>query len=196
MPSDGPMDRRIREGLNRTAEGMELDPLVLLRDATGRGNRVLRRRRQLVVLGGITAIVVLAALVMLPLTQRDHTPVQLAEPRHASRLSGSFTRTVTGTAGAVQTGHLAGPWTLQFVGGGTARVQAPQTFQGIRSGVSFLQNGDRVRIDIFAQDLCAAQPVGSYRWTDTGDRLRFTNVNDTCKARIGLLTGGSWLRVS
>jgi hypothetical protein len=196
MPSDGQVDRRIREGLNRTAEGMELDALVLLREATGRGNRALRQRRQRVVLGGITVIVVLAALVMIPLTQRGHTPVQQAEPRHASRLSGSFTRTVSGTAGAVQTGHLAGPWTLHFVDGGTARVQAPQGFKGIRSGVSFLQNADRVRVDIFAQDLCAAQPVGSYQWIDTGDRLRFTNVDDTCKARIGLLTGGSWRHVS
>jgi hypothetical protein len=176
---------------------MELDALVLLGEATGRGNRALRRRRQVVVLGGgITVIVLLAALAMIPLTLGRHTPVQRAEPRRSSPLTGSFTRTVTGETGAVQTGHLAGRWTVHFVDGGTARVQAPQAFEGIRSGVSFLQNADRVRIDIFAQDLCAAQPVGSYQWIDTGDRLRFTNVDDTCKARIGLLTGGSWRRVS
>jgi hypothetical protein len=196
MPSDAEVDRRIREGLNRSAEGMELDALVLLHEATGRGNRALRRRRQHVVLAGITTVVVLAALAMIPLTHSGHTPVQRAEPRHASQLAGTFTRTVTGKTGVVQTGHLAGPWTLDFVVGGTARVQAPRAFDGIRSGVSFLQNADRVRIDIFAQDLCAAQPVGSYQWIDIGDRLRFTNVDDTCKARIGLLTGGGWRRVS
>jgi hypothetical protein len=196
MPSNEDLDRRIRHGLNRTAEGVEPDAPVLLRDATSRGNRALRRRRQVFVLGGFTIIAVLAALAMITLAQSRDTPAQQAEPRHASRLTGSFTRTVTKEAGVVQAGHLAGRWTVQFVDRGTARVHAPQAFDGIRSGVSFLQNAGRVRIDIFAQDLCAAQDVGRYQWTETGDHLLFSNVDDTCAARIRLLTGGSWLRVS
>jgi hypothetical protein len=194
MFADEDVDRRIRDGLNRSAEAVELNALVLLREATGRGKRALRRRRQVFVLGCVTVIVAVAVAAVPPMLSRQ-TSVQQAENSHASRLTGSLSRTVPAESGVVRTSRLAGGWTLLFSGRGSARVQAPSTFDGVQSGVSFLQHADRIRIDIFAQDLCAGEPVGSYRWIKGGDTVRFANIDDRCAARIRLLTGGIWRHV-
>jgi hypothetical protein len=196
MFNDEEVDRRIRDGLNRSAQGVDANAAVLLGEATGRGHRAVRKRRQVRVLSCVTVVVALAALAVAPLTLSRHTREQPAEPVHISRLAGSFARTIPQGGGVVQTGHLAGRWTLRFSQRGTARVQAPPTFEGISSGVSFLEHADGIRIDIFVQDLCAGQPVGSYQWVNESNTLRFTNVDDTCAARIGLLSGGSWRHVS
>jgi hypothetical protein len=195
MFADEEVDRRIRDGLNRSAEGVELNALVLLREATGRGNRALRRRRQAFVLGCVTVVVAVAAVVAVPLMLSRHTAVQQADSPRAARLTGSLSRTVPAESGVVRNAHLAGGWTLLFSDRGTARIQAPSTFHGVQSGVSFLQQADRIRMDIFAQDLCAVEPVGSYRWVRGGDTVRFTNIDDSCAARIRLLTGGVWRHV-
>jgi hypothetical protein len=194
MSNDEEVDRRIRDGLNRSAAGIDLNALVLLGEATGRGSRALRKRRQVFVLSCVTVILAIAASAVVPLTQSRHTRLQQAEP-HASRLTGSFTRTIPQEEGVVQTDHLAGAWTMQFSDRGTVRVQAPSTFDGITSGASFLQHGDRIRIDVFVQDLCSGQTVGSYQWVSDTNTVRFTSITDTCPARIRLLTGGSWRRV-
>jgi hypothetical protein len=193
VPDD--LDQRIRARLTRSAQLVELDPATLLPAATERGRRSLRERRQVRRLGaGVAVAAIAAALFIAPRTFHE-TASPPAERLGDSQLIGGFGRDITGQAGAVQAGHhLAGSWSLQFTARGTVQVGAPSAFDGVRTGVSFADRGHLVRIDLFAQDLCAGSPVGTYRWSVRSDGLRFARASDTCPARISVLTGGLWHR--
>jgi hypothetical protein len=58
-------------------------------------------------------------------------------------------------------------------------------------GVAYAVDAGRLRVDAFANDLCATLDAGVYRWSVTGGTLTLTVISDPCAARAAVF-GGRW----
>ena len=59
-------------------------------------------------------------------------------------------------------------------------------------GVTYAVDADRLRVDAFANDLCATLDTGMYRWSVTGRTLTLAVISDPCAARVAVF-GGRWI---
>jgi hypothetical protein len=58
-------------------------------------------------------------------------------------------------------------------------------------GVTYAVDADRLRVNAFANDLCATLDAGEYRWSVTGRALTLAAISDPCDARVAVF-GGRW----
>ena len=56
-------------------------------------------------------------------------------------------------------------------------------------GVAYTVAADRLRVNAFANDLCATLDAGVYRWTVAGGALTLDVVSDPCGARTAVFAG-------
>jgi hypothetical protein len=111
-------------------------------------------------------------------------------PADQTRLIGTFAADVPPQAGA--DAAAAGDWTLRLRGDGTVGLAGPAGYRGVLSGSSYQVAGSTVRINLFVQDRCSADPVGQYRWTHDAAGVHFTVMSDACAFRRVVLTAGVW----
>ena len=96
---------------------------------------------------------------------------------------------------AAEQDGLAGRWTIAFGTDGRMTVTAPSTFTGVLSGSLFQIQGDRFRTNLFVQDVCSNLPTNAYSWTQSGNELRFSAIDDPCEGRVAVFTSAPWTRV-
>ena len=92
--------------------------------------------------------------------------------------------------------RLAGRWGLELRGNGSAWSPRPTATPGVVSGTMFTADRARLRINLFAQDVCADLGNGEYAWSREGDRLVLAVSNDSCEARTRFFSDNEWVEVS
>ena len=60
----------------------------------------------------------------------------------------------------------------------------------------FTADGSRLRINLFAQDVCSDLGNGEFAWTRAGARLVLAVSDDPCAARSRFFTENEWVEVS
>ena len=194
------VDRRLRGGLHRNAD--VLDPQVdrLLDDVIRKTRRRVLVRRVAVSAAAAAAVVFAVAVGPSALHAlqdlRYRAPATRPTPTAAAvqTLTGTFTRRLTADSAAIRSNSMVGVWTIDLHDDGTTTVTAPPEFTGVLSGFQFQVTGDQFRTNLFIQDVCTSLPLGTYRWTRSGNALSFTVVDDQCAARVAFFTGASWHR--
>lgn len=192
------VDRRLRGGLRRNAD--VLDPQVdrLLDEVIRKARRRVLLRRAAVSIAAAAALVLVVAVGPSALRTlqdlRHRVPATRPTPTTASvqTLTGAFTRRLAADSAAIRSESMAGVWTIDLHDDGTMTVTAPPAFTGVLSGFQFQVTGDQFRTNLFIQDVCTNLPLGTYRWTRSGNALTFTAVDDQCTARVAFFTGASW----
>jgi hypothetical protein len=114
-------------------------------------------------------------------------------PADQTRLVGAFVADVPPQPGA--DAAAGGSWTLSLESNGLVGLTGPAGYRGVLSGSSYQVAGSTVRINLFVQDRCSADPVGTYRWTHDAAGLHFTVMSDGCAFRRVVLTTEVWQRV-
>ena len=89
--------------------------------------------------------------------------------------------------------RLAGRWGLELRGNGSVLVSPPDGYAGVVSGTIFTADRARLRINLFAQDVCADLDNGEYAWSREGDRLVLAVGNDSCEARTRFFSDNEWV---
>jgi hypothetical protein len=197
------LDRRLREGLERVTSGIDPDVDWHLHQAVRGARRRVALRRAGAALAAAAAIitgVVLGPRALDALWNSTGQPSAgqpaptVNEPTTVGNqaIAGTYRRTVSLGNLDAQNNRLAGRWRIELRPDGTMAVRAPAAFTGVLSGSQFQVQADSFRTTLFIQDLCANLPVPTYRWTRVGDRLRFTPVDDRCRARVAVLASGPW----
>jgi hypothetical protein len=192
MAERSPLDREIAErlaGLDRADQTARADILAGLVDVTRRGRRarVVRRRAFVAVAAVALAAVPVVSVVALGQLRDERRDLPASSP---AAILGTYSADVT--AAVAGTTGVAGRWTLDLRGDGTLGVVAPKGYTGISTGFHYSISGDRVRVDLFTQDLCTGQPVGTYTWHRDATGLHLNTVNDPCLARATLLAARTW----
>lgn len=186
------VDERLRAGLAGNAGWLE--PEVERRLSAVRARD--RRRRAVRWSAGLAVAAASAATALVLLDGPGGSPEPLrpvqtpsgsATPQRAL-LTGDYAGRLTGT------GDLAGRWVLRFDAAGTLDVTAPSKYDGVLSGVLY-EATDEFRTNLFQQDTCVDQGLGSYRWQRSGRTLTFAVLDDPCVSRVRLLDGVRWREI-
>jgi hypothetical protein len=197
------VEDRLREGLARNAESFEPDVELSLAGVASRARRRSRRRR--IAIGISAAAAVAAVVVGLLFVTRPHEGVRSTlEPGltpggsgpEVQALTGRFEATVASGAGGSLPFDVAGRWVLDLAADGSMRVTAPGTYVGVVSAPLFQATREWFRTSLFGTDLCSGLPPGTYRWSVTGSRLRFSELDDPCDGRVGVLASQEWSKIS
>jgi hypothetical protein len=197
------LDRRLREGLGRITAGIDPDVDWHLHQAVRSARRRVALRRAgatLAVAAAIIASVVIGPRALDALWSSSRQPAAGPPPPTVAApttlgnqaIAGTYSRTVPADDPDARSNRLAGRWRIKLRPDGTMAVTAPAGFTGVLSGSQFQVQADTFRTTLFIQDLCSNLPVPTYRWTRVGDRLRFTPVDDRCRARVAVLASGPW----
>ena len=80
----------------------------------------------------------------------------MTRPSPTAELFGSYQADVT------RPQRLAGRWGLELRGNGSVVVTAPAGYAGVVSGTIFTADRSRLRINLFAQDVCSDLGNGEY----------------------------------
>ena len=196
-----PVERRLRQGLERNAGVLDPDVARFLDTVVTRSRRRVRVRRVAATVAVAAAAVVVVAIGPRAIDAvRDLRQTQPAQPTptvtpNGEVLTGTYTRQVDGSPTITENG-MAGRWTIQLNADGTITATAPRGYSGVLSGILFETDGDRFRTSVFGQDVCTFLPLGSYRWSRSGGTLSFEVEDDQCEARVEFFTSGSWRSVS
>lgn len=188
------IDRRLREGFRASADVVRPHPLIALRTVE---RRVVRWRRHTLVLRiAVAAIAITAVVVALPWsTARLRTQAPVASPPAAPVVAGTWVVDI-GDSTLARAEGMVGRWVVELAPGGAVSVVPPDSFTEARTGTSYQLDGDRLRTNLFVNDLCdsnsSTSVVGTYRWVSTASTLRFVAVSDSCEARRLFYTGQAW----
>lgn len=189
-----PLDRRLRDGMQRIAADLETDLegrlAATLQDARRAGHR--QQLRAVLALATVILAVVLAPPLIDALRNRTPGVGAGPSPTPAVSLSGTYATRLVSTDIAATSNRMPGEWTIQFGSSGILTVTTPPGFTGTRSGYSFQVTGEQFRTDLFGADVCSTLLPGTYRWSLGSDRLTFTVVDDSCPGRVALLTSAVW----
>jgi hypothetical protein len=196
-----PVERRLREGMQRNADVLDPDIDRLLGSVVARTRRRVRVRRAAIGLAATVATIAVIALGPQALDAvRDLRRDQPARPSpptvvpDSQALTGTFARRVSGSPSMSANG-MAGRWSIDLQADGTMGVVAPDGFTGVLSGSLFQVEGGQFRTAVLGQDVCSFDSPGTYRWIRSGDTLTFEALNDPCRARVELFTFGPWRAV-
>jgi hypothetical protein len=184
------LDREIASRLDIVAAHPGRDALRQLTEVTSRGRHVRRRHRRVASAAVALAVVAVPAVTVLAIHATNGGKSPSVAPADITRLLGTFTTEISSTA--TGDASLAGRWSFTFHGDGTIGTKPPSRYHGVVSGSDFNATGDKIRINLFVQDLCSAAPVGEYRWTRDVTGLHFTAQDDACAARRLVLTSAVW----
>ena len=192
------VERRLREGLERSASAVQPDVGRRLPEAITRGRRRRRARRASLIVG--TVAVLAAVGVALPqvtgIVQRIQHPVvsqgPTLTPGPDAVIIGSYTSTLGATSQVIRGNGMAGTWTLRLKANGVLTLSAPRSFHGDLVSIAFRVQGDRFTTNAFVNDPRCSNDVGVYRWQRAGQTLVFTPVSDTCALRRALFSTKPW----
>jgi hypothetical protein len=194
------IDRRLREGFERSAPAIDPKDRVALERVTARARRHVMVRR--VTSTAMVALVLGGAALGGPRILdalregRQLEPVQeptpsLPVPGDAA-IAGTYTATLGNEDPAIRDNQMVGKWTITFRSNGVLEVSSPEPFEESRSGYSFEVSGSQFRTDLFRTDVCNDKLPGRYRWQRSGNRLTFEVVDEPCPARATLFASGPW----
>lgn len=186
------VDDRLREGLGANATTFEPAVEASLDAVRRRGRRAVRARMARA--GGFVvaaaAAAVLVAVAIRPGVPEDRSPAPpVAAPSPTAELFSRYEADVT------RPRSLAGRWGIELSGNGSAIVTPPDGYAGVVSGTIFTADRERLRINLFAQDVCADLGNGEYAWSRDGDRLVLAVSNDSCGARARFFSDNAWVDV-
>lgn len=190
-----PLERRLREGMQRMAADLEPDVEGRL-EATLRDARRAGKRQQLRA-GLAFATVILAVVLVGPplfeaLRNGERGVGASPSPTPTVSLIGTYATTLVSTDVAVTSNRMSGDWTIAFGSSEILTVTPPADFTGTYSGYSFNVADSQFTTDLFGEDVCSTLLPGTYRWTLIGDRLTFMVVDDSCPGRVALLASAAW----
>lgn len=199
MPESRPWDAELREDLHARGDQLTVDVEAALRTVNARTDQA-RHRRTWARSAGVALVAAAAAVAVVvagpvlhdrnqapPATRTTLSPAPTTGG--ASALSHTWQRTV----GAVPAAPgVAGGWSMRL----------PRTDNGVLAltgpaggpatdGVTYAVGADRLRVNAFANDLCATLDAGMYRWSVTGPALTLAVISDPCDARVAVF-GGRW----
>lgn len=195
------IDRRLREGFQRSAPAIAPEERTPLERVTVRARRHVMVRRAGTTL--FVAVVVWGVTfggpgVMDALRDGRHLeparqPTRSAPVPGGAAITGTYTTTLGNEEPAVRRNRMAGDWTITFSSDGVLQVSSPGPFQESRSGYSFEVSGNQFRTDLFRTDVCNDKIPGRYRWQMLGDRLTFEVLDEPCSARAALFSSGPFV---
>jgi hypothetical protein len=197
-----PVERRLREGMQRNADALNSDVDRLLAEVVRKSRRRVMVRRAAIVVTAATALFLAIAVGPRALdalrNAQERVPATKPTPTVSGvqALTGSFTRRLTESSPAVRVNQMAGEWTIDLHADGTMGVTAPPAFTGVLSVVQFQVTGDRFRTNFHLPNGCTNLPLGTYRWSRSGPTLTFTVIDDACQARVTLFASEVWTSTS
>ena len=192
------VERRLREGLERSASAVQPDVGRRLPEAITRGRRRRRARRASLIVGTVAALaaVGLAVPQVTGFVQRIQHPPVIQGPTLTTGpdavIAGSYTSTLGATSRVIRDNGMAGAWTLRLKANGVLMLSAPRSFHGDLVSIAFRVQGDRFTTNAFVNDPRCANDVGAYRWQRAGGTLVFTPVSDACALRRALFSTKPW----
>jgi hypothetical protein len=192
------VERRLREGLDRSASAVQPDVGRLLPEAIARGRRRRRARRASLVVGTVAALAVVGLAVpqFTGFVQRVQQPAvsqgPTLPPGPDGVIAGGYTTTLGATSRVIQDNGMAGTWTLRLKANGVMTMSAPRSFHGDLVSIAFRVQGDRFTTNAFVNDPRCSNDVGVYRWKRAGTSLVFTPVSETCALRRALFSTKPW----
>ena len=195
------IDRRLREGFERSSPAIVPNDQAALERVTGRARRhvIVRRATTTVMVAFVVAGVVLVGPRVLDGLQDGGRLEPVREPMPSepvpgdAALTGTYSTALGDEDPVVRRNQMDGEWTITFRADGLLEVSSPESFQESRSGYSFEVSGDQFRTDLFRTDVCNDKLPGRYRWQRSGDRLTFDVLDETCPARAALFTPGPYV---
>ena len=186
------VDDRLRQGLGANAAAFEPEVERHLDDVRRRGRRAVRFRmaRTGTAVVAVAAAAALVAVLVRPGASEDPAP---APPAVGTSPTAELFRSYR--ADVTRPQRLAGRWGLELQGNGSVLVTAPAGYAGVISGTIFTADRSRLRINLFAQDVCSDLGNGEYDWSRVGDRLVLEVSNDPCVARARFFSDNEWVEV-
>ena len=192
------VERRLREGLERSASAVQPDLGRRLPEAITRGRRRRRARRASLIVGTVAALAVIGVAVpqVTSSVQRAQHPAARPGPTLTpvpdAAITGTYTALLRATSQVIRVNGMAGTWTLRLEANGTITSSAPRSFHGDLASVAFRVQGNRFTTNAFVNDPRCSNDVGVYRWQRAGRTLVFTPVSDTCALRRTLFSSQPW----
>jgi len=192
------VERRLREGLERSASAVQPDVGRRLPEAIIRGRRRRRARRASLIVGAVAALAVIGVAVpqvssyvhRVQQPAVSHRPTLPPEPDAA--IAGSYTMVLPASSRVIRANGMAGTWTLRLKANGTMTLSAPPSFHGDLASIAFRVQGGRFTTNAFVNDPRCANDVGVYRWQRASRTLVFTPVSETCALRRALFSAQPW----
>jgi hypothetical protein len=189
-------EEHIRDQVTRSVRHIEPDIGTELDRIYRRG----RRRRRLAVgarvsvAAGLVALIGIAGPWVLDIMRTSPSrPSSPVSPY--SVIAGTYAATIASEPGVVGQAGMTGRWILRLDPDGSLDLVAPPGFRAETSGIAYRLVGEEFQTNAFPNDLCHTQLPGRYVWIKAGGQLRFTIVEDSCKARSILFAGQSWSEV-
>jgi hypothetical protein len=194
------IDRRLREGFERSASAIGPRDHAALERVTVRARRhvMVRRMTSTVMVALAVGGLALGGPKVLDAFREGRQLEPVQEPTPSPRvpgdasITGAYARTLGNEDAAIRSNGMVGEWTITFRSDGVLDVSSPASFQESRSGYSFEVSGSQFRTDLFRTDVCNDLLPGRYRWQRSGNRLTFEVVDDACPARAALFASGPW----
>jgi hypothetical protein len=191
------VERRLREGLERSASAVQPDTGRRLPEAIAHGRRRRRARRASAILGAVATLAAIGFAVpqVAGFVQRQQPAVSQGPTPPAgpdATIAGTYTSMLRATSRVIRDNAIAGTWTLGLKANGVLTLSAPRSFHGDLASVAFRVQGDRFTTNAFVNDSRCSNDVGVYRWQRAGRTLVFTPVSDTCALRRALFSTQPW----
>ncbi len=199
MPDHRPWDAELREDLHSRGDRLTVDVEAALRTVNTRTDQ-RRHRRAWARSAGVAlaaAAAVVAVVVAGPVLRDRNQPPPATRttvsPTPTTAITTALLRTWQRTVGAVPaTPAVDGVWSMRLArnDGGVLALTGPVAGPAT-DGVAYTVDADRLRVNAFANDLCANLAAGVYRWTVDGKSLTLAVISDPCGARVAVF-GGRW----
>lgn len=189
------IDRRLREGLGRSATLVDPDLRETLPDALTRGRRRQRslRASKAIAVAALAAFVAIVGPHLLHTLRSDQpatrTPTPSVPPGYAA-IAGTYAASIEPTT-FLRANGMVGTWSLVLRTDGVLLLTAPSTFTPRNTSATFQVHGHRFQTNTFANNICG-DTVGTYRWGIGNGRLRFVKITDSCPIREAIFGARQW----
>jgi hypothetical protein len=185
------IDRRLRAGLQHSAEAVRSDVAGALHAVERRA----RRQRRIVAIARLAATAVVAVVVAIVGTVAVHRlRGEGLNVLPAGPPAGTYVVDIPSSDLAQRQG-MVGRWVVTLRSDGVLNLTPPEAFTGNPYGASYQTDGDLLRTNAFMSSPgCqgTGDPIGTYRWVRTATKLTFTIIADSCNARRLLFGGQAW----
>lgn len=175
---------RVLRSLEAPDELMTLSALDVVLERSHSRN-VARRRWMPLVAAAVAALLVAAALTLLPTADETPQPAPSPAPTLRSGPLGTWARGVE----KVTDPTWKGTWTISLRSDGVLVATAPSGVREALEGIAWHVVGDQFRTDAFVNGACADLVAGRYRWVRTGDRLVLRALDEPCGVRAEVFRG-------
>jgi hypothetical protein len=193
------IDRRLRQGLERSATVVDPDLRATLPDALNRGRRSkrwLNAARATTFIVSVTLVAVVGSQLLggirgeRPATR---TPTPSVSPQYEA-IAGTYTATIEPHTG-LPAGGMVGSWSLELSSDGVLAMAAPPGSTFPISAAFFQLHGYRFQTNAFSSNTCNGT-IGTYEWGLSGGYLRFTKITDRCPVREAIFAARQWSKLT